>query len=84
MQQVNPMILYYKPKDYRQLRLQRQIQDLQRRIAPAPTSQFKRAGAYDDDAQSEFSAVTNESECLQDENILDFKVEDAEFYQNMM
>ena len=62
---------------------QRQIQDLQRRIAPAPTSQFKRAGAYDD-AQSEFSAVTNESECLQDENILDFKVEDAEFYQNMM
>lgn len=63
---------------------QRQIQDLQRRIAPAPTSQLKRAGAYDDDAQSEFSAVTNESECLQDENILDFKVEDAEFYQNMM
>lgn len=45
---------------------------------------MKRQGAYDDDAQSEFSAVTNESECRQDENILDLKIEDAEFYLNMI
>ena len=32
------------------------------------------------DAQSEFSAQTQESEVAMDENILDFKVEDAEFY----
>ena len=29
---------------------------------------------------SDFSAQTNESELRTDENILDFKVEDAEFY----
>ena len=33
----------------------------------------------DIDARSEFSAQTQESELLASENILDFKVEDAEF-----
>ena len=33
----------------------------------------------DVDARSEFSAQTQESEVQVDENILDFKVEDAEF-----
>lgn len=33
----------------------------------------------DVDARSEFSAQTQESEVAMDENILDFKVEDAEF-----
>ena len=43
---------------------QKMIIDLERKIAPtqpAPTG-LTRAGAYDDDAQSEFSAITNESE----------------------
>ena len=53
--------------------------DMERRLNPV-SSPTKRKRAYDDDAQSEFSAITNESECRTDENILDFKVEDAEFY----
>ena len=39
---------------------------------------------YDDDVQSEFSAITNESECRTGENILDLKIEDAEFHLNVM
>jgi hypothetical protein len=39
-----------------------------------------RATQADDDAISEFSAMSNESEIRADENILDFKIEDAEFY----
>ena len=34
--------------------------------------------------QSEFSAITNESECRTSENILDLKIEDAEFHLNVM
>ena len=34
----------------------------------------------EDEAMSEFSTKTNESEIRTDENILDFKIEDAEFY----
>jgi hypothetical protein len=55
---------------------------MERRLFPAKTasSPVKRSGPYDDDVQSEFSAITNESEIMIDENILDFKVEDAELY----
>lgn len=35
---------------------------------------------HDDDARSEFSVNSAESEVLNDENILDFKLMDAEFY----
>lgn len=34
----------------------------------------------DEDALSEFSVLSNESEIKNDENILDFKILDAEFY----
>lgn len=34
------------------------------------------------DARSEFSAQTQESEIAMDENILDFKIEDAEYDSN--
>lgn len=59
---------------------------MERRLYPAKTSgsPAKRSGPYDDDVQSEFSAITNESEIMMDENILDFKVEDAELYQNVL
>lgn len=40
----------------------------------------RRSVAFEDDAKSEFSAVTNESEVRIDENILDFKIEDAELF----
>jgi len=62
------------------------ILDMERRLHPAKTaaSPTKRSGPYDDDVQSEFSAITNESEILMDENILDLKVEDAELYQNVL
>lgn len=66
---------------------QKMIVDLERKIQPthtAPAGITRAAGAYDDDVQSEFSAITNESELRVDENILDFKVEDAEFFQNVM
>lgn len=32
------------------------------------------------EVQSEFSAVTNESEVKPDENVLDFVIQDAEYY----
>jgi len=41
-----------------------------------------RATHIDDDVVSEFSAMSNESEIRADENILDFKIEDAEFYSD--
>lgn len=68
---------------------QKMILDVERRLQPsaAPGGSPTRKsamGPYDDDVQSEFSAITNESEIRVDENILDFKVEDAEFYQNVM
>ena len=36
--------------------------------------------APEEDAVSEFSVATYESEIRHNENILDFKIEDAEFY----
>ena len=60
------------------------IQDIERRINPITTAPAQRKGPYDDDGQSEFSHNTNESEIRIDENILDFKVEDAEFHQNVL
>ena len=49
------------------------------------TSPHKRAAAGDEnldhlEVMSEFSTASNETEIRTDENILDFKVEDAEFY----
>jgi hypothetical protein len=42
-----------------------------------------KAGVDEDvrDSMSEFSVATNETEIHLDENILDFKIEDAQFFQ---
>ena len=67
---------------------QRSITQLNRKIdqdvarLPSPS---RRTAAGDEnldhlEVQSEFSTASNETEIRTDENILDFKVEDAEFY----
>ena len=62
------------------------INDLQRKVdatarsRPQSPDTIGRGRLAEIDAMSEFSTKTNESEIRQDENILDFKVEDAEFY----
>lgn len=59
-------------------RKQQTVQESQQR-SPMKDSLARRS-MQDVDAMSEFSVQTNESEIGQNENILDFKVEDAEFY----
>lgn len=49
------------------------------RASGAPAHLLRQSVQTDADARSEFSAQTQESEVNIDENILDFKVEDAEF-----
>jgi hypothetical protein len=65
----------------------KQINDLQKKLDPerqrSPLRDSHAARASIDDARSEyseFSAITNEPELRNDENILDFCVEDAEFF----
>lgn len=60
------------------------ISDLQKKINPQNEVSPKKDGIREsiDDARSEFSVVTNESELRNDENILDFLIEDAEFHEN--
>ena len=60
---------------------QRLVNDLEKKVNPTTNlSPNRRSVAFEDDARSEFSAVTNESEVRIDENILDFKIEDAELF----
>ena len=64
---------------------QKMIIDLERKLQPTSTLTMQRPGPYDyDDNQSEFSAISHESELRTDENILDFKVEDGEFFSNVI
>ena len=56
---------------------QKITQDL--RASGAAPHTLRQSLQTDVDARSEFSAQTQESEVQMDENILDFKVEDAEF-----
>jgi hypothetical protein len=61
------------------------VNDLEKKVNPtANLSPNRRSVAFEDDVRSEFSAVTNESEIRIDENILDFKIEDAELFQNII
>ena len=61
---------------------QKLVNELERKVNPnaSTLSPNRRSVKFEDDARSEFSAVTNESEILIDENILDFKIEDAELF----
>lgn len=48
--------------------------------ASVQTNNNNNTGTAIDDAQSDFTAQTEESEVAIDDNILDFKVEEAEFF----
>lgn len=64
---------------------QRMLTELEQKVNPAVSQSLNRRSVnFEDDVQSEFSAVTNESEVRIDENILDFKIEDAELFQNVI
>ena len=58
----------------------RNIADIDRATQRTALRESATGQVVEDDMRSEFSAVTHESEAAPDENILDFKVEDAEFY----
>lgn len=59
----------------------KQINDINKKLDPHQAPSPQKLGRESiDDARSEFSAITNESEMRNDENILDFAIEDAEFY----
>jgi len=67
---------------------QRIIMDTQKKIEQERTKfgqpmKTHKAGVDEDvrDSMSEFSVATNETEIHLDENILDFKIEDAQFFQ---